>query len=285
MRIQFEKKGNTCTVEVSDAKVTIEVGGEKVEASPQYNAFHKSWVYNVVKCHNKRFFELLGVKPQPLKIGHESAEVAEKELRLQKEEKIEKEKEAHFTACSIAKMVLVKKYREWDGYRSFDGLVVSHVIPIEDETKGRLKSGAADWYRELIDSMVWQPAGDYRYSGLTDIDASKSSTAMSLCEEVEGELMLGRDEVIAVSDEQLQIILSELEQEKAKQDAEEKAAFDERKRQLDEKFEEAKRTGERVLMRSWHDRCNNPREECSLDIVSEWAMPDGTTKVTRQHTW
>jgi hypothetical protein len=51
------------------------------------------------------------------------------------------------------------------------------------------------------------------------------------------------------------------------------------------KFDEAKRTGKRVELRSWMDDCNDPREQCSLDHVTEYAMPDGTTKIVRQHTW
>jgi hypothetical protein len=51
------------------------------------------------------------------------------------------------------------------------------------------------------------------------------------------------------------------------------------------KFAEAKRTGKRVELRSWMDDCNDPREQCSLDHVTEYAMPDGTTKIVRQHTW
>lgn len=51
------------------------------------------------------------------------------------------------------------------------------------------------------------------------------------------------------------------------------------------KFEEAKRAGKAVEISHWMEDCNNPHEECSTDVVTEWAMPDGGTKVTRQHTW
>ena len=51
------------------------------------------------------------------------------------------------------------------------------------------------------------------------------------------------------------------------------------------KFAEAKSTGQRVELRSWMEDCNDPREQCSLDHVTEYAMPDGTTKIVRQHTW
>lgn len=51
------------------------------------------------------------------------------------------------------------------------------------------------------------------------------------------------------------------------------------------KFEEAKRTEKPVELRSWMADCNDPTESCDVDYVVEWAMPDGTVKTTRQHTW
>lgn len=51
------------------------------------------------------------------------------------------------------------------------------------------------------------------------------------------------------------------------------------------KFTEAKTTGKKVVLRSWSEDCNDPREQCSTDDVTEYAMPDGTTKIERQHTW
>ena len=51
------------------------------------------------------------------------------------------------------------------------------------------------------------------------------------------------------------------------------------------KYAEAKRTGKPVILRTWDADCNDPHEQCSLDIVTEYALPNGTTKTTRQHTW
>lgn len=50
-------------------------------------------------------------------------------------------------------------------------------------------------------------------------------------------------------------------------------------------FAEAKLTGRRVELESYSDECNDPREECSLDTVTVYAMPDGTRKTVRNHTW
>lgn len=51
------------------------------------------------------------------------------------------------------------------------------------------------------------------------------------------------------------------------------------------KFDEAKTTGKPVVLRTWSEDCNDPREECDIDTVTEYAMPDGSTKIDRRHTW
>lgn len=55
--------------------------------------------------------------------------------------------------------------------------------------------------------------------------------------------------------------------------------------EIEAKFTEAKNTGKPVLLRKWTDECCDPGEECNLDLVTQYAMPDGTTKTERQHTW
>jgi len=47
----------------------------------------------------------------------------------------------------------------------------------------------------------------------------------------------------------------------------------------------AAETGGRVKIRDYACDCRDPNEECSLDIATVWAMPDGTVKTTYQHTW
>ena len=50
-------------------------------------------------------------------------------------------------------------------------------------------------------------------------------------------------------------------------------------------FAKAKETGEKQYITHYTADCNDPHEECSTDIITEWAMPDGTKTITRQHTW
>ena len=50
-------------------------------------------------------------------------------------------------------------------------------------------------------------------------------------------------------------------------------------------FATAKETGKKQLLDSHATECCDPDEECSTDIVSIYAMPDGTSKTERCHTW
>lgn len=66
-------------------------------------------------------------------------------------------------------------------------------------------------------------------------------------------------------------------EKKAKQEAREKAR--------QEIFATAKATGARQILHQWSEECNDRNEECSLDNIIEYAMPDGSTKTERNHTW
>lgn len=50
-------------------------------------------------------------------------------------------------------------------------------------------------------------------------------------------------------------------------------------------FETAKQTGVKQVIETYSVECNDPDEECDIDIITVWAMPDGTKKETRSHTW
>ena len=62
-------------------------------------------------------------------------------------------------------------------------------------------------------------------------------------------------------------------------------AWEQKNAELKAKFAEAEATGKPVKIKEYSTSCNNPREECSLDIVAIWAMPDGTQKEERIHTY
>lgn len=61
-----------------------------------------------------------------------------------------------------------------------------------------------------------------------------------------------------------------------------KAEAEDKKKAL---FEKAKETGEKQILERYSvDRCD-PEEDCDLDIVTVYAMPDGRTQRTQTHTW
>lgn len=52
-----------------------------------------------------------------------------------------------------------------------------------------------------------------------------------------------------------------------------------------EKIRRAQETREPVLLRKMSVPCNDPNEECNMDIIYEYAQPDGRITKTRTHTW
>ena len=54
---------------------------------------------------------------------------------------------------------------------------------------------------------------------------------------------------------------------------------------VNELIEKARLTGEKQLISKCTVPCNDSKVECSTDICYYWAMPDGTTRETRTHTY
>jgi hypothetical protein len=88
-----------------------------------------------------------------------------------------------------------------------------------------------------------------------------------------------------LTEEQYQTLKTEYEQAvtayRAKQEAI-RSAGDQKRLAA---FAEAKRTGEPQPLESWMAPCGSRGVECSTDFVCEYAMPDGTAKIERQHTF
>ena len=74
-------------------------------------------------------------------------------------------------------------------------------------------------------------------------------------------------------------------EKKTAADAAKKAQDDTAAVDLAAKFKEAFETNKPVVLRSWITDCCDPREECSTDVRTEYALPDGSTKITSHHTW
>jgi hypothetical protein len=48
---------------------------------------------------------------------------------------------------------------------------------------------------------------------------------------------------------------------------------------------QAKKTNRPVLISKWMEKCNDPDEECSCDIVYKYVLPNGKIKFERTHTY
>ncbi|WP_374723589.1 hypothetical protein [Calidifontibacillus erzurumensis] len=84
---------------------------------------------------------------------------------------------------------------------------------------------------------------------------------------------------------ELKKLVAEGEAEIAAKERMEAEKEEQRKIEEQKKFEEAKRTGKPVELSRYTTFCNNPNEECNIDIVVTYALPDGSIKTERIHTW
>lgn len=96
--------------------------------------------------------------------------------------------------------------------------------------------------------------------------------------EVQRETGLYTDQWYKISNQDMLSIYNEIiETKKAKKDEKEmaKAAI----------FAKAKKTKEKQILNQWSQECTDPDESCDIDNIIEYAMPDGTIKTERHHTW
>lgn len=71
-------------------------------------------------------------------------------------------------------------------------------------------------------------------------------------------------------------------QEKQKQ---KKQRQEEKEQKKQKALKKAKETGEPQTIKTVRDDCNDPSEECDLDLIATKAMPSGEIETERTHTW
>lgn len=81
-----------------------------------------------------------------------------------------------------------------------------------------------------------------------------------------------------IDDAVVREIFARLQKEKAAKLAENDA-------KIAEIFSKAKETGKPQIINRWSEACNDPHESCDIDNIVEYAMPDGSKKTERYHTW
>lgn len=190
-------------------------------------------------------------------------EVIQKENLEKREREIQEYIDTH--SASFRRVLIVIR----DEYMNLH-MQISNVIPSED--------------RVVVPSF-----------GADTIHLKHLTPHMEKIMEQEGE-MCGWGMAYEVDAEDESIIIAEQEPaarensikkiEAATKAAEEKRIGEEKKAEKERvAFEKARSTGKPVELFSWAEDCNDPKEECSTDIVTVYAMPDGTKKTKRIHTW
>ena len=103
--------------------------------------------------------------------------------------------------------------------------------------------------------------------------------------EADGKFGHEESQIFYISDEEAAEII------KQNNDVDKKAAEKETVKEITKtveitaKIAEAKETGKPVMIDKYSTACHDLKEECSTDIVTVYAMPDGSEKTEVNHTW
>ncbi|MED5050628.1 hypothetical protein P9850_01925 [Anoxybacillus rupiensis] len=243
---------------VENANIFLEVPSVEMKISVDAMQHYKhGWLYEV---RNPDFIKALGGKERILYILHESAEKAYEAAEKQREEK-RVEEERH----------LEEEFRR-----------------LSDDTSVKISWGTSHQHAWVPDSNV----GKHRFFKEAIEIMKKAKFSSEKIEEVLnrkaddvdwGDYSITYDYRMIFGELKLLVKAAKEENEKIENEKAKKEA--EQKEKLDKLFEEAKRTGEKVEIRRWTTSCNDPNEECDLDTIIEYAMPDGSIKKERYHTW
>jgi hypothetical protein len=91
-----------------------------------------------------------------------------------------------------------------------------------------------------------------------------------------------REEAHAFWDE-----LYDLKKNREREEYEERCAQEKAEKEMAhaKALREAQLTGKPAVLNTYLVDCNDPREDCSMDVVTVYVIPDGTIQSKRQHTW
>ena len=129
--------------------------------------------------------------------------------------------------------------------------------------------------------------GEY-LSGYMVSDKDGTLEKLGLCHYVSGwGTHLDDDNILKIYGESFTFAQAE-EYTKPKREAIAKLKAEKINAQNNKKFDafvEAKQTNKPIILKTWNEECNDPTEECNIDSLTQYAMPDGSTKITRSHNW
>lgn len=157
------------------------------------------------------------------------------------------------------------KFGGWDSPAEYQ---ICYVVPDDGE-------GYADWYKEANPHLVAHESEAMIVDG-KDVEAYTNRKPDGV---------LPQDGVLWFIGEATKVAIIEgVERKTAEEQARKDAEAAEAQAKVEAAFGEAKATGKPVEIARWTEPCDGTVRECSLDIITKWAMPDGTIKITRVHT-
>lgn len=84
---------------------------------------------------------------------------------------------------------------------------------------------------------------------------------------------------------ELKKIIKVAEQKKVEIEQRKQKHKTQKQKEIEEKFKQAREIGEKVELERWSAGCDDPTADCDFDIIVKYAMPDGSTKTERYHTY
>lgn len=166
--------------------------------------------------------------------------------------------------------------------------LIEKSIRVKRETEEREKQAEIDAIKKGEKEIeVYYHDGEYLSGYMVHSEAAELLRKIGLVKDVDGWGYLVDNNLVKALGKKFSylqafnFIQPKLEkEEKEKADRIKKA---EQKRQ--QIFLIAKETEQKQILRTYHDDCHDPHEECNMDIITVYAMPDGTEKIIRSHTW
>ncbi len=158
------------------------------------------------------------------------------------------------------------RFGGWDRASEYQ---ICYVVPDDGE-------GYADWYKQANPHFVARESEAVTVDG-KDVEAYTNR---------KGDGVLPQDGVLWFIDELDKVAIIEgVERKATEKQTRKDAEAAEAQAKVEAAFAEAKTTGKPIVIKSWADECDGSTDDCSIDIVTKYAMPDGTTKITRTHTY
>lgn len=177
------------------------------------------------------------------------------------------------SAAPTMRHAIMKCHSDWQtGIGCVQYLAPEHQTQYAEWCRGKIMS-------VVDDTALWFDKEAIGYTNQPVYDAIRAN----LHQTVDGYIYDG--DVAFVSLQEADAIRAEYKCLVEAQTAKVQAAVEAEQQCVDDCYRNAKETGQPVAVDVQFVWCNDPREECERDVITVYAMPDGSTKQCRQHTW